>query len=253
MANSKLSWFAPFTKTMHGSFEKGNIAWFLNGKINACYNCIDRHVFEYGNGDDVAIIWEGDEPTDTRHITFQELLEKVSQIANAFKSSGVKKGDVVTLYMPMIPECLMTMLACARIGAVHSVIFAGFSSDAIAERVVCAQSKFVVTADGGKRGGRNLPLKQICDTALGKDACKDIVEKVFVFAHAGGPGEWVEGRDIKFDELVADQRPYCPCVSCLIKVYIFLFFLFCFKFNIMSIILCKMTLLQKKGMDGFRR
>lgn len=196
---------------MHGNFEKGNVAFFLNGKINACYNCVDRHVFEYGNGDDVAIIWEGDEPSDTSHVTYQELLDKVCQIANAFKSMGVKKGDVVTLYMPMIPECLMTMLACARIGAVHSVIFAGFSADAIAERVVCAQSKFVVTADGGKRGGRNLPLKQTCDTALAKEGCQKIVEKVFVFAHAGGPGEWVEGRDVKMNKLIADQRPYCPC------------------------------------------
>jgi len=211
LANEKLSWFAPFNKSMHGSFEKGNIAFFLNGKINACYNCIDRHVLEYGNGDDIAIIWEGDEPDQTRRITYQELLDKVCQIANVFKSYGVSKGDVVTLYMPMIPECLMTMLACARIGAVHSVVFAGFSSNAIADRVVYAKSKFVVTADGGKRGGRNLPLKQICDIALAKESCQKIVEKVFVFSHAGGPGEWVEGRDVKFDEVIANQRPFCPC------------------------------------------
>lgn len=230
---------------MHGSFEKGNIAWFLNGKINTCYNCIDRHVFEYKNGDDVAIIWEGDEPTQTRHITFQQLLDKVCQIANAFKASGVKKGDVVTLYMPMIPECLMTMLACARIGAVHSVIFAGFSSDAIAERVECAQSKFVVTADGGLRGGRNLPLKKICDTALAKDGCKALVEKVFVFKHAGGPGEWVEGRDIKFDEMIADQRPYCPCVSYEYVLNIILLL------RSSLIIFCKS--ISFTGMDGFRR
>ena len=105
------------------------------------------------------------------------------------------------------------MLACARIGAVHSVVFAGFSADAIAERIKCAESKWLVTADGGARGGRKLPLKKICDDALSKDICKGRVEKVFVFAHAGGPGEWVEGRDVKFNELVADQRPYCPCVS----------------------------------------
>lgn len=165
-------------------------------------------------GKDVAILWEGDEPDSVQKITFEQLLKKVSQIANALKSQGVQKGDVVTIYMPMIPEITMTMLACARIGAVHSVIFAGFSADAIAERIKCSESKWVVTADGGKRGGRGLPLKKICDTAIAKEVCHGIVEKMFVFSHHGeavGGVNMVEGRDVAFDEVVAAQRPYCPC------------------------------------------
>eukprot|EP00560_Eucampia_antarctica_P003034 CAMPEP_0197830824 /NCGR_PEP_ID=MMETSP1437-20131217/7437_1 /TAXON_ID=49252 ORGANISM="Eucampia antarctica, Strain CCMP1452" /NCGR_SAMPLE_ID=MMETSP1437 /ASSEMBLY_ACC=CAM_ASM_001096 /LENGTH=652 /DNA_ID=CAMNT_0043433463 /DNA_START=65 /DNA_END=2023 /DNA_ORIENTATION=+ len=213
MAKEKLDWFSPFTSVQSGCFEKGNIAWFLNGKLNTCYNAVDRWCLApYNRGKEVAYIWEGDEPSDVRKITFDELLEKVSQIANALKAQGVKKGDVVTIYMPMIPELAMTMLACARIGAVHSVIFAGFSADAIAERIACAESKWVVTADGGKRGGRSLPLKQICDTAVAKDVCAGFVQKMFVFQHHSNPKNiMTPGRDINFDELISVQRPYCPC------------------------------------------
>lgn len=199
----------------NGSFSDGSVSWFLNGKLNACYNAVDRWCLGPNNrGDQVAIIWEGDERDDVRRITFNELLKKVSKIANALKSQGVKKGDVVTIYMPMIPELLMTMLACARIGAVHSVIFAGFSADAIAERVRCSESKWFVTAEAGKRGGRNLPLKKICDTALAKDVCEGFVKKMFVFSHHGdavGGVSMQEGRDIAFDDLIKTQRPYCPC------------------------------------------
>lgn len=214
LAKSKLDWFTPFTHTQNGSFLNGDVSWFLNGKLNTCYNAVDRWCLPpYNRGEETAIIWEGDEPTDTRTITFNELLRKTSQIANALKSQGVKRGDVVTLYMPMIPETAMTMLACARIGAVHSVIFAGFSADAIAERVHCSGSKWVVTADFGKRGGKTLPLKQICDTAVAKDVCKGVMEKMFVFSHHGDAGEvnMVEGRDVAFDDLIDAQRPYCPC------------------------------------------
>lgn len=189
------------------------MAWFLNGKLNACYNAVDRWCQPpHNRGEDVAIIWEGDEPSDVRKITFTELLHETSKIANALKAQGVKKGDVVTIYMPMIPEITMTMLACARIGAVHSVIFAGFSADAIAERISCSESKWVVTADGGKRGGRFLPLKQICDTAVAKDVCKGIVQKIFVFSHHKDKNfNMVDGRDVAFNEVVNAQRPYCPC------------------------------------------
>jgi len=144
------------------------------------------------------------------------MLNKTCQIANALKSSGVTKGDVVTIYMPMIPELAMTMLACARIGAIHSVIFAGFSADAIAERIQYSESKWVITSDGGSRGGRALPLKKICDTAVSKDICKGIVKKMFVYHHYSVEKDssdvvMVEGRDVAFDELIEAQRPYCPC------------------------------------------
>jgi len=213
LANSKLDWFSPFTHVQDGSFIDGSVSWFLNGKLNTCYNAIDRWCLPpYNRQNETAILWEGDEPTDTKNITFQQLLHKTCKIANALKSQGVQKGDVVTIYMPMIPEMAMTMLACARIGAVHSVIFAGFSADAIAERIYSSQSKWIVTADGGKRGGRFLPLKQICDTAVAKEVCQGVVQKMFVFSHeSDGNAQMVPGRDVAFDEVINAQRPYCPC------------------------------------------
>ena len=187
---------------------------------------------------ETAIIWEGDEPGDVKHITYHELKNEVCKIANALKSKGVAKGDVVTLYMPMVPELCYTMLACARIGAIHSVIFAGFSADAIADRIQDAKSKWVVTASAGSRGGRNLPLKSICDAAVKKDRCVGVVEKVFVFDGKGDTGSEWEVQDIHVKmtgrcgcglrtakqftnfrmskpatstELVAAQRPVCSC------------------------------------------
>eukprot|EP00586_Coscinodiscus_wailesii_P019882 CAMPEP_0172518126 /NCGR_PEP_ID=MMETSP1066-20121228/290627_1 /TAXON_ID=671091 /ORGANISM="Coscinodiscus wailesii, Strain CCMP2513" /LENGTH=654 /DNA_ID=CAMNT_0013300453 /DNA_START=84 /DNA_END=2048 /DNA_ORIENTATION=+ len=212
LAKSHLDWFAPFTTATHGSFEDGDVSFFVNGKLNACYNAVDRHVLN-GKKDEVAVIWEGDEPKDVKKITFGELLQSVCRIANAFKEKGIKKGDVVTIYLPMIPETLMVMLACARIGAVHSVVFAGFSADAIAERISCARSKYVVTADGGLRGGKKLALKSICDNAISKDICGGIVETVFVFHHYSvdeSTVTLVEGRDESMSELLKAQRPYCP-------------------------------------------
>ena len=221
LASQKLDWFSPFTHVQNGSFTDGSISWFLNGKLNTSYNAIDRWCL--GDGDranDVAIRWEGDEPSATRDITFSELLTQTSKIANALKSQGVRKGDVVTIYMPMIPEIAMTMLACARIGAVHSVIFAGFSADAIAERIYCSKSKWVVTADVGKRGGKTLPLKKICDQGVEKDVCKGIVEKVFVFAHYSGAGKEeksgvkiMQGRDVQFNELMRESLSKSQCAS----------------------------------------
>jgi len=213
-AVSKLNWFAPFTTAQRGTFECGDVGFFLDGKLNACYNCIDRHVID-GKGDEIAIMWEGDEPSMIRNISFNDLLKEVSKIANSLKSQGVKKGDVVTLYMPMVPEVAMTMLACARIGAVHSVIFAGFSADAIAERVSCAKSKWLVTCDVGYRGGRVLPLKKICDDALSREMCQGVVEKVFVLKHYAGPDKVEVNYDVKRDvilnDLMEEQHPYCPC------------------------------------------
>lgn len=211
VAEEKLDWFAPFTNVQSGSLEEGDVAWFENGKLNACYNAVDRWCVNHG--DDVALIWEGDEPSDVKRITFTEMQRKIGKIANALKSKGVKKGDVVTIYMPMVPELAMTMLACARIGAVHSVIFAGFSSDAIADRIISANSRFVVTADGGMRGGRFLPLKEIVDKAISKEECQSIVETLFVYNHHDNDAEvsMQPGRDIDMDALIETQRPYCPC------------------------------------------
>lgn len=214
IAKTSLDWFQPFTKAYHGSLRTGSHSFFLNGKLNTCYNCLDRHIIA-GNENDVAITWEGDEPGNVQHITFGECLEKVCQIANVLLAKGVKKGDVVTIYLPMIPEAVMTMLACARIGAIHSVIFAGFSPDAISDRVAAAKSKYLVTSDGGLRGGKKLKLKDICDEALTSKVCEGIVETMFVFHHYNvdeSTVKMVEGRDVKMEELLEAQRPYCPAV-----------------------------------------
>lgn len=214
-ARERLSWESPFDPhaVMQGSMEYGDITWFRGGKLNVAYNAIDRHVSSK-TANDVAIVWEGDEPDDIRKITYAELLRKVSQIANALKAEGVKKGDVVTIYMPMIPELAMTMLACARIGAVHSVVFAGFSSEALANRIHAAQSHFVVTADKGIRGSKKIPLKDIVNDSLTKMDCNELVEKVLVFerfydAEAESAPYEMQEKDVRMDPLVAKQRPYC--------------------------------------------
>jgi len=215
LAKSKLDWYAPFPAGVTGSFVDGSVSWFAGGKLNVCYNAVDRYCLPpYNRGDETAIIWEGDEPDAVKRISYRELQLSICRIANALKASGVQKGDVVTLYMPMVPELCMTMLACARIGAVHSVIFAGFSADAIADRIHDAKSKWVVTASAGSRGGRNLPLKSICDAAVKKSRCVDIVQKVFVFDGKGPDGsEWEgeAGLHVRFSDLVQEQRPVCSC------------------------------------------
>ena len=154
LATSLLDWYAPFPTGLSGSLQDGSTGWFTGGKLNVCHNAIDRYcAAPYHRGAETALLWEGDEPTSTLRWSYLELRDEVCRIANALAASGVRRGDVVTLYMPMVPELAMTMLACARIGAVHSVIFAGFSADAIADRVRDAQSRWVVTAASGSRGG----------------------------------------------------------------------------------------------------
>jgi acetyl-CoA synthetase len=214
-ARNLLDWEHPFDphSVMRGSMEHGDITWFAGGKLNVCYNALDRHV-NSKNANELAMVWEGDEPGDVRRLTYADVLRKVSQIANALKSQGVKKGDVVTIYMPMVPELAMTMLACARIGAVHSVVFAGFSSEALANRIHAARSHFVVTADLSVRGGKKIPLKGIVNDALTKLDCDELVEKVLVFERfhdpeaEEAPYESTE-KDVRMDKLVAKQRPYC--------------------------------------------
>ncbi|MBE0488819.1 MAG: acetate--CoA ligase [Halomonas sp.] len=205
----RIDWVKAPTKIKHTSFDPHNvdIRWFEDGTLNASANCLDRHLEQ--RGDQTAIIWEGDDPNDSKHITYRELHAQTCQLANALKELGIGKGDVVTLYMPMIPEAAVAMLACARIGAVHSVVFGGFSPDALAQRVIGATSKLVITADESVRGGKHVPLKDNVDAALTRDGT-EICEKVLVVKRTGGEIEWKEGRDVWYDDVVDKQSADCP-------------------------------------------
>ncbi|GHC22931.1 acetate--CoA ligase [Aidingimonas halophila] len=205
----RLDWVKPPNQIKNVSFASNNvdIRWFEDGELNACANCLDRHLET--RGEQPAIIWEGDEPSDSKTLTYRELHEGTSRLANALKSLGVKKGDTVTLYMPMIPEAAMAMLACARIGAIHSVVFGGFSPDALAQRVVDAQSKLVITADESVRGGKQVPLKDNVDSALTREGT-EVVDNVLVVKRTGGDIDWHDGRDIWYHEVVDKQSNDCP-------------------------------------------
>jgi len=212
LAREVLDWEVPFDshRILQGDLTNGDVRWFSGGKLNVAYNALDRH-----DPSKLAMIWEGDEPDDIRRITYGEMTNKVSQIANALKAKGVKKGQVVTIYMPMIPELAMTMLACARIGAVHSVVFAGFSSEALGNRIQAASSEVVVTADHGLRGSKRIPLKDIVNAAVEHVKDKDLVKNVLVWErNYEGPESEVpyemNPNDVRMDILVDDQRPYCP-------------------------------------------
>ena len=189
-AKQFLTWDKPFDTVCEFDFKAGETSWFGGGKLNVSVNCIDRHLAE--RADQVAIIWEGDNPDDSRNITYRELHEQVCRLANVMKDLGVEKGDRVTLYLPMIPEAAYAMLACARIGAMHSIVFGGFSPDSLADRINGCDSKLVITSDGGKRAGRNVPLKPNTDKALEK--CDDDVQ-VLMFDYAGAEVSRVDGRD----------------------------------------------------------
>ncbi|MFC6488593.1 acetate--CoA ligase [Nitratireductor sp. GCM10026969] len=206
----RIDWFTPFTKVKNTSFE-GNVSikWFEDGVTNVAYNCIDRHLEK--RGDQTAIIWEGDDPSDDKKITYRQLYEHVCRLANVLKSHGVKKGDRVTIYMPMIPEAAYAMLACARIGAVHSVVFGGFSPDSLAGRIEDCQSDFVITADEGVRGGKKIPLKENTDKAIAiaeKAGAK--VRHVLVVRHTGGNIAWEDGRDLWYHEETEGAETECP-------------------------------------------
>ncbi len=206
----RLDWMKPFTKIKDVSFAKDDlhIRWYEDGTLNACYNCVDRHLD--AKGDDVAIIWEGDDPSRDLKITYSELHERVCRFANSLKALGAKKGDRITLYMPMIPEAAIAMLACARIGAVHSVVFGGFSPDALAGRIVDCESNIVVTADEGVRGGKIVPLKANVDAAAANPDVTTL-EKVLVVRNTGNDVGWVEGRDNWLHEIEEGVDADCPC------------------------------------------
>jgi acetyl-CoA synthetase len=205
----RIDWIKPYKKVKNTSFS-GNVAikWFEDGVLNVSVNCIDRHLKK--RGDQVAIVWEGDNPYDDRKITYRELSGHVNRLANVLKANGVKKGDRVTLYMPMIPEAAYAMLACTRIGAVHSIVFGGFSPDSLAGRIVDCKSDFVITADEGLRGGKPIPLKDNTDKAIdlaGKSGAS--VRKVVVVRRTGGKTGWVAGRDLWYHEEMARADTRC--------------------------------------------
>ena len=204
----RLDWIRPFTHVKQTSFDDHHvdIKWFADGTLNVSANCLDRHLAE--RGDQVAIIWEGDEPGDVRHITYRELYEEVNRFANALRGQDVHRGDLVTIYMPMIPEAAVAMLACARIGAVHSVVFGGFSPEALAGRIIDCRSKVVITADEALRGGRHLPLKTNVDEALTHPETNS-VRKVIVVRRSGADIPWHAHRDVWYEDLMKVAGDYC--------------------------------------------
>lgn len=203
----RIDWIKPYSQISDVSYDAKDlhIKWYADGTLNAAANCLDRHLAT--RGDQTAIIWEGDEPDQHRHITYRELHEEVCKFANVLKANGAKKGDRITIYMPMIPEATVAMLACARIGAVHSVVFGGFSPDALAGRIQDCDSTMVITADEGVRGGRPIPLKANTDEALAN--CPDC-KTAIVVKRTGGKIDWVDGRDVWYHEAMARASADCP-------------------------------------------
>jgi len=206
-ANEFLSWNKPWDTVLDWSYDEKDlhIKWFEGGKLNVSYNCIDRHLEKHA--DKVAIIWEGDELEDDKNITFRELHEQVSKFANVLKSRGVKKGDRVCIYMPMIPEAGYAMLACTRIGAVHSVVFGGFSPESLKDRILDSDCQVIITADEGIRGGKGVPLKANTDKAA--ESCPN-VHTVVTVKRTGGEIEWHDGRDIWYHEAMSEASADCP-------------------------------------------
>jgi acetyl-CoA synthetase len=206
----RLDWIKPFTKVKNASFAPDNVSikWFEDGTLNAAYNCIDRHLET--RGEQTAIIWEGDDPSESRRISYRELHDEVCRMANILRLRNVEKGDRVTIYMPMIPEAAYAMLACARIGAVHSVVFGGFSPDSLAGRIEDCGSKVVITADEGLRGGKKVPLKANTDEAVAKVGG---VDHVIVVRRTGAPVNMDPLRDVYYDEAAAVVTSECPCAE----------------------------------------
>jgi acetyl-CoA synthetase len=204
MATEFLDWAQPWREVCSYDFRKGEASWFAGGRLNVSVNCIDRHL--ESRGDQVALLWEGDDPADDARITYRELHEAVCRLANGLRARGVNKGDRVCIYMPMIPEAAYAMLACTRIGAVHSVVFGGFSPEALRGRILDSDCQTVITADEGIRGGRAIPLKANTDTALAE--CPN-VHSCIVVQRTGGDIQWDDARDIWYEELVSGQDTEC--------------------------------------------
>src|SRR5438046_4046242 len=204
----RIDWFKPYSKVKNSSFDlnRVSIKWYEDGVTNVAHNCIDRHLAKRGN--QVAILWEGDDPNEDRRITYQELHAEVCKFANVLKAQGAKKGDRVTIYLPMIPEAAYAMLACARIGAIHSVVFGGFSPDSLAGRISDCKSNVVITADEGVRGGRKIPLKANADAAIAKAGG---VDHVIVVRRTGGKVDMEPGRDVWYHEAAKVVTSECPC------------------------------------------
>lgn len=203
-----LDWMTPYTRVKNTSYDPGHVSikWYEDGLLNVSANCLDRHLSEHG--DKVAIIWEGDNPAEDRKITYRELHAEVCKFANVLKAQGVKRGHMVCLYMPMVPEAAIAMLACTRIGAVHSIVFGGFSPEALSGRIIDSGASVVITADEGLRGGRPIPLKKNVDEALTHPDTK--VSKVIVLKRTGGNVAWHEHRDIWWHDAVNAASPDCP-------------------------------------------
>ena len=200
-----LQWESPWQTVRDVDFSKGEATWFGGGKLNVAVNCIDRHLAK--RADQTAIIWEGDEPTDDKKISYRELHDNVSRLGNVLRDRGVKKGDRVCIYMPMIPEAAYAMLACARIGAVHSVVFGGFSPEALKDRILDSDCQVVITADEGVRGGKSVPLKVNADKAL--ESCPN-VHTCLVVERTGGNINWTENRDIWYQDAIQSVSADCP-------------------------------------------
>jgi len=205
----RITWMKPFTKVKNTSYDPHNVSikWFEDGTLNACYNCVDRHLDK--RGDQTALLWEGDDPNDDKKLSYKELHAEVQRFANVLKARGVKKGDRVTIYMPMILEAAVAMLACARIGAIHSVVFGGFSPDSLAGRITDCTSDCVITADEGVRGGRKIPLKANTDAAC--DIANGMVKTVVVVRRTGAKVNMKDGRDVYYDEAAKSVPADCPC------------------------------------------
>ncbi len=205
----RIDWIKPYTKVKNTSFTGTvDIRWYEDGTLNASTSCVDRHVET--RGDQIAILWEGDNPAESKAITYRQLHAEVCRFANVLKGRGVSRGDRVTIYMPMIPEAAYAMLACARIGAVHSVVFGGFSPDSLAGRIEGCASTCVITADEGLRGGKTVPLKANTDEALAKLTGDGVVHSVIVVRRTGGTVAWVSGRDVWYHEAAATVADTCP-------------------------------------------
>ena len=207
----RINWIKPFSKTRDVSWDRDDvyIRWFEDGTLNACYNCVDRHLEK--RAEQTAIIWEGDDPDRDLHISYRDLHQRVCRMANVLKKLGATRGDRITLYMPMIPEAAVAMLACARIGAVHSVVFGGFSPDALAGRIIGCQSTILITADEGVRGGKTIPLKKNVDQACEREGVMDILESVLVIRNTGNDISMESGRDHWLHTHEAEVSNDCPC------------------------------------------